>query len=112
MRLNSVREISVFDLCNHGNPKVLMDGEHTLEHSAMVTERVLAAVFKNLSDHHVMLEGCLLKPNMVKWQGKMKISPTPYSFSPPFLPHSLIPYSLLALTPSRPHSLTPSHGHT
>jgi len=30
-----------------------------------VTERVLAAVFKALSDHHVLLEGILLKPNMV-----------------------------------------------
>jgi fructose-bisphosphate aldolase class I len=30
-----------------------------------VTERVLAAVYKALSDHHVYLEGTLLKPNMV-----------------------------------------------
>ena len=30
-----------------------------------MTERVLAAVYKALSDHHVYLEGTLLKPNMV-----------------------------------------------
>jgi fructose-bisphosphate aldolase class I len=30
-----------------------------------VTEKVLAAVFKALADHNVLLEGCLLKPNMV-----------------------------------------------
>ena len=30
-----------------------------------VTETVLAAVYKALSDHHVYLEGTLLKPNMV-----------------------------------------------
>merc|ERR1712203_508432 len=31
----------------------------------MGTEKVLAAVYKALSDHHVYLEGTLLKPNMV-----------------------------------------------
>jgi len=46
-------------------PEVLMDGEHTIETSAAVTEKVLAAVFKALNDHHVLLEGILLKPNMV-----------------------------------------------
>jgi fructose-bisphosphate aldolase, class I len=30
-----------------------------------VTETVLAAVYKALNDHHVYLEGTLLKPNMV-----------------------------------------------
>lgn len=47
-------------------PEVLMDGTHSLERSAIVTERVLAAVFKLLSDHHILLEGSLLKPNMVR----------------------------------------------
>ena len=31
-----------------------------------MTERVIAACYKALSDHHVMLEGTLLKPNMVR----------------------------------------------
>ena len=47
-------------------PEVLMDGDHSLERAAFVTEKVLAAVYKALSDHHVLLEGTLLKPNMVR----------------------------------------------
>jgi fructose-bisphosphate aldolase, class I len=47
-------------------PEILMDGKHSLERAAEVTERVLAAQYKALSDHHVMLEGSLLKPNMVR----------------------------------------------
>ena len=46
-------------------PEVLCDGEHSLERCQKVTETVLAAVYKALSDHHVYLEGTLLKPNMV-----------------------------------------------
>lgn len=46
-------------------PEVLMDGKHNINTSAKVTERVLAAVFKALNDQHVLLEGILLKPNMV-----------------------------------------------
>jgi fructose-bisphosphate aldolase class I len=46
-------------------PEILPDGDHDLETCQLVTERVLAAVYKALSDHHVFLEGTLLKPNMV-----------------------------------------------
>lgn len=46
-------------------PEILSDGDHSIEVCAAATERTLAAVFKALSDHHVYLEGCLLKPNMV-----------------------------------------------
>jgi fructose-bisphosphate aldolase, class I len=46
-------------------PEILADGNHSIERCAEVTERVLAAVFKALNDHHILLEGCLLKPNMV-----------------------------------------------
>jgi len=46
-------------------PEILSDGDHSIEVCAEVTERVLAATFKALADHHVLLEGCLLKPNMV-----------------------------------------------
>merc|ERR1719357_1710063 len=46
-------------------PEVLCDGEHTLDRCQKVTETVLAAVYKALNDHHVFLEGTLLKPNMV-----------------------------------------------
>lgn len=47
-------------------PEVLMDGNFSIETAAAMTERVIAACYKALSDHHVMLEGTLLKPNMVR----------------------------------------------
>ncbi|XP_065304637.1 fructose-bisphosphate aldolase isoform X1 [Dermacentor albipictus] len=46
-------------------PEVLPDGDHDLDRAQKVTEQVLAAVYKALNDHHVYLEGTLLKPNMV-----------------------------------------------
>lgn len=46
-------------------PEILVDGDHSIEVCQAVTERVLAACFKALNDHKVLLEGCLLKPNMV-----------------------------------------------
>jgi fructose-bisphosphate aldolase, class I len=46
-------------------PEILMDGDHDLERAMQETERVLAAVYKKLNDHHILLEGTLLKPNMV-----------------------------------------------
>lgn len=46
-------------------PEILMDGDHDLERAIYVTEKVLAAVYKKLNQHHVYLEGTLLKPNMV-----------------------------------------------
>jgi fructose-bisphosphate aldolase, class I len=46
-------------------PEVLMDGEHTIDRSAQVTEETLRAVFAEMLDHRVVLEGIVLKPNMV-----------------------------------------------
>src|SRR5208337_2607736 len=46
-------------------PEVLMDGDHTLARCAEVTEEVVRTVFKELSGQRVMLEGMILKPNMV-----------------------------------------------
>ncbi|XP_047511321.1 fructose-bisphosphate aldolase-like isoform X1 [Pieris napi] len=46
-------------------PDVLLDGDHDIIRAQKVTETVLAAVYKALNDHHVYLEGTLLKPNMV-----------------------------------------------
>lgn len=46
-------------------PEVLPDGDHDLYRAQKVTEVVLAYTYKALSDHHVFLEGTLLKPNMV-----------------------------------------------
>ena len=46
-------------------PEVLMDGDHTLARCAAVTAEVLHAVFDELAGQQVLLEGMLLKPNMV-----------------------------------------------
>lgn len=46
-------------------PEILMDGSHDLETAVSVAEKVLSAVYKKLLEHHVYLEGTLLKPNMV-----------------------------------------------
>jgi len=45
--------------------EVLMNGAETLERCSAVTEEVLHAVFNQLSNQTVMLEGMILKPNMV-----------------------------------------------
>jgi len=47
-------------------PEVLMDGDHTIEQSFAVHQRVQAAVVKACHDHHVLWEGALLKPSMVQ----------------------------------------------
>jgi len=46
-------------------PEVLMEGEHTLERCRKVTEEALRNVFIQLNCQRVMLEGIILKPNMV-----------------------------------------------
>jgi fructose-bisphosphate aldolase, class I len=46
-------------------PEVLMDGAHTLERCAEVSEAVLHEVFAALHRHRVVLEHMLLKPSMV-----------------------------------------------
>jgi fructose-bisphosphate aldolase class I len=46
-------------------PEVLMDGAHTLEQCRKVTEETLRNVFIQLNCQRVLLEGMILKPNMV-----------------------------------------------
>ncbi|MEO8310482.1 MAG: class I fructose-bisphosphate aldolase [Caldimonas sp.] len=46
-------------------PEVLMEGAHTLERCAAVSAEVLHAVFDELDLNGVLLEGMLLKPNMI-----------------------------------------------
>lgn len=47
-------------------PEVLCDGKFSIEMVEKTTEKVLSSVFKALQDHNVMLEGIILKPNMVR----------------------------------------------
>ena len=46
-------------------PEIIMDGDHTIEESFVVTEEVLHATFYELYSQNVQLEGMILKPNMV-----------------------------------------------
>jgi fructose-bisphosphate aldolase class I len=46
-------------------PEVLIDGDHSIERCHEVSTAVLHAVFDALYRHRVMLEGMVLKPNMV-----------------------------------------------
>ena len=46
-------------------PEVLMDGDHSIGRCEEVTDTVLEAVFDQLFAHRVLLEGMVLKPNMV-----------------------------------------------
>lgn len=58
-------------LCQEANivpivePEVIMDGSHSIEDCDAVTEATLNWVFAELSSQGVLLEGMLLKPNMV-----------------------------------------------
>jgi fructose-bisphosphate aldolase class I len=46
-------------------PEVIMDGEHTSEQCCEVTGEVLRVVFRELFAQRVILEGMVLKPNMM-----------------------------------------------
>lgn len=46
-------------------PEILADGAHDINKCMQVFERVWAAQVKALKDNNVMLEGALIKPNMV-----------------------------------------------
>ena len=57
-------------------PEVIMDGDHTLEECSEVTDEVLRTVFSELFAQRVMLEGMVLKPNMVLPGSACKSQPT------------------------------------
>lgn len=46
-------------------PEILMDGAHDIDRCATVTEFVLKTVYQELYEQRVILEGTVLKPNMV-----------------------------------------------
>jgi len=52
-------------LCPIVEPEILMDGDHDAATNQYWTEKVLAATYKAMNDQHCILEGSLLKPNMV-----------------------------------------------
>nr|GMD68152.1 fructose-bisphosphate aldolase, class I [Ipomoea batatas] len=46
-------------------PEILLDGDHPIERTLEVAERVWAEVFYYLAENNVLFEGILLKPSMV-----------------------------------------------
>merc|ERR1711998_629916 len=48
-------------LCPIVEPEVVPNGTHDIQYCQKMTEKVLAAQFKALSDHRVYLEGAVLK---------------------------------------------------
>ncbi|XP_020097530.1 fructose-bisphosphate aldolase 3, chloroplastic-like [Ananas comosus] len=46
-------------------PEILLDGDHPIERTLEVAEKVWAEVFFYLAENNVMFEGILLKPSMV-----------------------------------------------
>jgi len=46
-------------------PEVLMDGDHSLDDCFEVTEATLHALFNQLYEHNILLEGTILKASMV-----------------------------------------------
>jgi fructose-bisphosphate aldolase class I len=46
-------------------PEVLMDGDHSVDRCEEVTDATLRAVFAELLDQRVLIEGIVLKPNMM-----------------------------------------------
>merc|ERR1711879_266970 len=52
-------------LCPMIEPEVLLNGDHSIKTCKYWTEKVLTATYKALNDYNVLLEGSILKPNMV-----------------------------------------------
>lgn len=46
-------------------PEILLDGDHPIERTLEVAEKVWAEVFYYLAENNVTFEGILLKPSMV-----------------------------------------------
>lgn len=46
-------------------PEILLDGDHPIERTLEVAEKVWAEVFYYLAENNVVFEGILLKPSMV-----------------------------------------------
>jgi len=58
-------------------PEILLDGEHNIDRTFEVAQKVWAEVFFYLAENNVLFEGILLKPSMVTpgAESKEKASP-------------------------------------
>lgn len=58
-------------------PEILLDGEHGIDRTFEVAQKVWAEVFFYLAENNVMFEGILLKPSMVTPGAECKDRATP-----------------------------------
>ena len=58
-------------------PEILLDGEHGIDRTFEVAQKVWAEVFFYLAENNVMFEGILLKPSMVTPGAEYKGKATP-----------------------------------
>ena len=58
-------------------PEILLDGDHSIDRTLQVAEKVWAEVFFYLAQNNVLFEGILLKPSMVTPGAECKEKATP-----------------------------------
>ncbi|KAH9696579.1 Fructose-bisphosphate aldolase 2 [Citrus sinensis] len=61
-------------------PEILLDGDHGIDRTFEVAQKVWAEVFFYLAENNVMFEGILLKPSMVTPGAECKEKATPQQF--------------------------------
>ncbi|KAL0356654.1 UNVERIFIED_CONTAM: Fructose-bisphosphate aldolase 2, chloroplastic [Sesamum calycinum] len=61
-------------------PEILLDGEHSIDRTFEVAQKVWAEVFFYLAENNVTFEGILLKPSMVTPGAESKDKATPEQF--------------------------------
>jgi len=58
-------------------PEILLDGDHSIDTTLHVFEKVWAETFKAMADNNVVFEGILLKPSMVTPGAEHKVKSSP-----------------------------------
>jgi fructose-bisphosphate aldolase class I len=58
-------------------PEILLDGDHSIDRTLEVAEKVWAEVFFYLAENNVLFEGILLKPSMLTPGAEHKEKATP-----------------------------------
>lgn len=83
-------------------PEILLDGDHPIERTLEVAEKVWSEVFFYLAENNVMFEGILLKPSMVTPGAEHKEKASPETIAkytltmlkrrvPPAVPGIMVP---------------------
>ena len=93
-------------------PEILLDGDHPIERTLEVAEKVWSEVFFYLAENNVLFEGILLKPSMVTPGAEHKEKASPETIAkytltmlkrrvPPAVPGIMVWMPLLFLTISK-----------